>query len=88
MMTVVLAGAIALPATAAVGYSGSTEVRSRVATRAYVTATADGILVRANTNWSLIVQTDNGFETFTGSNTPGTEISMSGDTIAYWIVTE
>lgn len=89
MMILVLAAAIALPgAAAATSATGSTAVTGHVATRAYVTATDDGILVKANTGWRVEVQSADGYSSYTGGRTAGTSIPLPEGTVAYWIVTE
>ncbi|KAF0208715.1 MAG: hypothetical protein Q8S43_07410 [Actinomycetota bacterium] len=88
MMAVVLAAAVILPVAATAASSGSTAVTGHVATRASVTATDTGILVQANTEWTLVMETASGDSTYTGGHTSGTSIPLPEDTAAYWIITE
>lgn len=88
LMTVVLVAAVALPIAATAASSGSTAVTGHVATRACVTAIETGILVQANTEWTLVVEAISGDSTYTGGHTSGTSIPLPEDTVAYWIITE
>jgi len=89
MMVLVMAAALALPgAAAATSATGTTAVTGHVATRAYVTATDDGILVRANTGWRVEVQSADGYTSYVGGRTGGTDIQLPEGTVAYWIVTQ
>lgn len=74
--------------TLALGASQTLQVTAHVNARVAVSATADGVMVQANTPWRLVVQTDRGTQTISGQKTAGTAVRLPDGTLAYWIASE
>jgi len=74
--------------TLAFGASQTVTLSAHVNATVAVASTSDGLTIKANTPWKLVVQTTDGTVTHNGQKTAGTTISLPDDTVAYWIAGE
>ena len=76
-----------LPAFAAAA-GNTVTVSVAIGPRAQVTRVDDGLIVRSNTDWRVVVTAENGTTEYAGEKTNGEKLAIPSDTTGYWVVAE